>query len=60
MDEIKTVQKKSLRKNITTPQELCSAKIKDTLKTLKTGANDVVVVQQPDGLTYKATPLYLR
>ena len=60
MDEIRTMQKKSLVKKVTSPQELCSTKIKETLKTLKTGANDVVVVQQSDGLTYKATPLYIR
>ena len=60
MDEIRTIQKKSLVKKVTSPQELCSTKLKETLKTLKTGANDVVVVQQSDGLTYKATPLYIR
>ena len=60
MDEIRTMQKRSLVKKVTSPQELCSTKIKETLKTLKTGANDVVVVQQSDGLTYKATPLYIR
>lgn len=60
MDEIKPIQKKKLSKKITSPQEICSTKIKDTLKTLKTGANDVVVVQQSDEATYKATPLYIR
>ena len=60
MDEIRTMQKKTLVKKVASPQELCSTKIKETLKTLKTGANDVVVVQQSDGLTYKATPLYIR
>ena len=60
MDETKPIQKIKLSKRITSPQELCSAKIKETLKTLKTGANDVVVVQQSDGAAYKATPLYIR
>ena len=54
--ETNTVQKLKL----SSPQQICTTKIKETLKTLKTGANDVIVVQQANGGTYKATPLHIR
>jgi hypothetical protein len=56
MKETNTVKKLKLP----SPQQICTTKIKDTLKTLKTGANDVVVVQQAKEGTYKATPLHIR
>ena len=56
MKETNAVQKLKLP----SPQQICTTKIKETLKTLKTGANDVVIVKQKMEGTYKATPLHIR
>ena len=45
---------------VTTPQEICAAQIKASIKTLKSGANDVVIVETPMKGEYKATPLHIR
>ena len=42
------------------PQQICADKIKEHLKTIKSGANDVVVVQQSKEVWYKATPIHIR
>ena len=55
-------ERKSLSKLSNTQVQInVAAKVKENLKTFKTGANDVVVVRQANAnASYKATPLHIR
>ena len=55
-------ERKSLSKLSNTQVQInVAAKVKENLKTFKTGANDVVVVRQANANSnYKATPLHIR
>ncbi len=59
MKGTKTVQKQRISITHIT-QQITTNKIKDAMKTLKTGANDLLVVQQRKQGTYKTTPLHIR
>ena len=47
------------KQRISITKQICTNKIKDAMKTLKTGANDILVVQQQKPGTYKTTDKYV-